>query len=223
MAIMSNKNSNGELKMSNEITESQFKTPGQLQVANAEKVFGFIQQDFGISTLPSSVKDDKKKLVEIYKKLIDNGGDDSFIYDIDDEDLKSAPINLGKKETIGQKRRRLKKELMVLWSVTIHDKNPTETIDSDDHTRVRFVSWGNDIVGHFTTRVVFDKDIFVHEGCLRNLRQLKFRRTSTKRGSNKLIYGPQEDRFQISYNDNVTQETIDEIAKKQALVESAGL
>ena len=205
------------------MSKKEFKTQGQLQVANAEKVFAFIQEDFGINTIPSSIKDDKKKLVDVYKKLVDNGGDDSFIYDIDDEDLKNAPIKTSKKETIGQKRKRLKKELMVLWNVTIHDKNPTETIESDDHLRVRFVSWGNDIVGHFTTRVVFDKSVFIHEGCLRNLRQLKFRRTSTKKGSNELVYGPQEDRFQISYNDNITQETIDEIAKKQALVESAGL
>jgi len=202
---------------------TEYKTKGQLQVANAEKVFGFIQEDFGIDTLPSGVKDDKKKLVEIYTKLIDNGGDDSFIFDIDDEDLKNAPIKANIKETIGQKRRRLKKELMVLWSVVIHDKNPTESIESDDHTRVRFVSWGNDIVGHFTTRVVFDRSMFVHEGCLRNLRQLKFRRTSTKKGSNKLIYGPYEDRFQITYNENVTQDMIDEIAKKQQLLDASGL
>jgi len=208
----------------NEKKEQEYLSQNQLQVRNAEKIAKAINDDFGISTLPTVVMEDAKKLREIYSKLVENGGSEDFIFDMVDDYLKNAPIkaNIRKKESIAQKRMRIKKECMLQWNVTIHDKNPSETIESDDNVRVRFVTWGNDLIGHYTTRVVFDTPIFVHEGALRNLRAVKFKKTSTRRGSNKLIYSEPMDRFTIAYND-VDEKFISDLKKKQDLAKSVGL
>lgn len=198
---------------------TDFKSEAQLRVMNEEKLVELLEKDFGISTLPTQLKNDKKKMREVYLKLIDNGGDDSFIYDIYDTTLKEAPkANINKKETLAQKRKRLKKELFVLFNVTIHDNNPTETLENDEHVRVRFVSWGNDVVGHYTTKVIMDHPVFVHEGALRNLRAVTYRKTSTKKGESGIRYSKPLPRYTITYNE-VTQEFIDNLAKKQALEE----
>lgn len=204
--------------MSNEAT-STFKNENQLKVRKPEQIVDLISTDFGVETLPNEVLNDKKKLVEIYLKLVDNGGDDSFIFDINDKDLESAPIKAKTKETLGQKRKRLKKELFVLWKVTIHDNDPTEKPENEEHKRVRFVSWGNDLIGHYTTRVVFDEPMFVHEGCLRNLRQAQYRKTYTQKGEAGIKYGPFQDRFSIQYHEDVDQDFIDNLAKKQQLLD----
>ena len=201
---------------------SEFLTKGQLNVRKAATIMADIAEAFGVNTLPSTMIDDKQKLITVYLTLADNGGDDSFIFDAEDTELQDAPlvadVKSTKTETKGQKRRRLVKETTVLFSVTVHDNNPTETIENDENIRVRFVAWGNDLIGHYTTRLVFDQPTLVHEGALRNLRNLKYRKTFTRKGKTGIQYGPMLPRYSINYNDDlITEDFIKKTAAKQQL------
>ena len=92
----------------------KYKTQGQLNLKKAEEIHNILLDDFGLSTIPQSVAADKKKLIEAYITLSNNGGDDSFMMDKHDLHLADAPVASPKKagvETKAQKRIRLKKQL----------------------------------------------------------------------------------------------------------------
>ena len=120
-----------------------------------------------------------------------------------------------KKLTKNQRRRNQLNELMQMERVQIDEVFKFQTFSEDDSRRTETVTWGNALVGHHTTRIIFGVPWQIHVGALNNLKQNKaFSSVVDKNGG---VVFKEGNRYRITYLDQLTTAEIDNIAKKQEL------
>ncbi len=161
-----------------------------------------IAEEVGFTTFPDAKNPSKPTKAEIVK-AINNAADNI-------EPTKEKVVT--KKETLGQKRRRMKKELFKLKRVIITEQHKIQSYSEDDSNRLMYVTWGNSLIGIQTTRIVFGHPWMVPEGALKNLREVKATVSSLK---NQRIVSHQVDAYKIEDIGLPTKQEIEEIAKRQ--------
>ncbi len=140
--------------------------------------------------------------------------------EVTEEELKEF-LGTKKLQTADQKegkkvktKKKLERELMKYHRVVV--------IPNDEQTRQRqmmFISWGNDVIGHHTDKVVFETPWHVREGALNNLRAAKMTKQDVDKNGNLKV--TEIDAYNISELDLLSEEEYKRIGEKQKLRDAA--
>jgi hypothetical protein len=126
---------------------------------------------------------------------------------------------LTKAEKRAIKRKVQNSELMPKVRVIIRDNRRTQT-----PSEFEYITWGNDLIGHQTDRIVFDKPWHVREGALRSLEKATTRVSvpSNNGDNNKPTFrdGPM---YSIQRLNPLTEAERAVIAKRQTIMESSAV
>ena len=140
--------------------------------------------EFGITV---EAKDPKKPnkaeliaSIEKYNNSIDDEGVETEISEEEYEKMQNAvkvEANAAE-ETVAAKpkkkaktRKQLQEELFPLRRVQVTCNDDSQTRTSD---QLMFITWGNDVIGHNTDRLLLGRPWHIREGALRNLREQKY-------------------------------------------------
>jgi len=107
-------------------------------------------------------------------------------------------INIAHKKSLVKNKPSLserKKYLDTKVRVIITELRKPEDFEDGNENRVKFITWGNDDIGHKTDRIIFDKPWHIRRGCYFNLINAEY--TPIGNGKNKNI--PVAERTRKSY------------------------
>ena len=165
----------------------------------------------GITEFPKAKVKTRPSRHEILESI---GELKSKIEGVDTVDVEPLVV-VKKKLTKSQRRRNQSREMMQMKRVQIDELFKFQTYSEDDSRRTETVTWGNSLIGHHTTRIIFGTPWQIHVGALNNLKQNKaFSSVVDKNGG---VAFKEGDRYRITYLEQLTPEEIENIAKKQEL------
>jgi len=166
-------------------------------------------KDYGIeyfSDAKNPHKPNKQEIADAINDFIDNS-----------LDFKAKPKAPAKKKKTASD---IKKELLALHRVEITELRKIESFENDDSNRCVFITWGNDVVGHVTNRVVFNTPWMLPIGCIENLKSVEYSPVSNK-GSVPVTLSPRP-AYRVVDLGLPSEEELKAIATRQRLREAQG-
>ena len=161
-------------------------------------------------------KPTKTELLDAIKKFeAEQMGDvEDFLEPEEIEELEKKP-EVKKKMTRAQKRKMQHDELFPLKRVLI-----TSNATNQTQTNLKFITWGNGLIGHQTDRVYLGKPWHVREGALRNLRNATISKSIQDEEGNTVRFETVP-AYNIQELPQLTKKEIDLIAKRQTIRNSS--
>jgi hypothetical protein len=141
-----------------------------------------VKKEYGVKTFPASkntARPTKQELLTIIKNLggIEPSGD--IAGGIADMVGTKADKTKSKKKVISPKVfAKINREMLFFKKRVIISKNEKATTyiedndgtsDNSEHSIIQYIEWGNDDIGYYKERVIFDEPFTIRLGCLKNL------------------------------------------------------
>ncbi len=158
-------------------------------------------------------KPTKTELLDAIKKFEAEqlGEIEGFFEPEEIEELENKPEVEKPKMTRAQKRKKQHDELFPLRRVLI-----TSNATNQTQTNLKFITWGNGLIGHQTDRVYLGKPWHVREGALRNMRNATISKSIQDEEGNTVRFETVP-AYNIQELQPLSKKEIDLIAKRQTI------
>lgn len=133
------------------------------------------------------------------------------------EELKDVDVKvLTKAEKLSIKRRIQRSELLRTERVIIRSNKDTQT-----KSEMEYITWGNDLVGHKTDIVIFDKPWTLRVGAVNNLKKATLMKSKPRSANNKMPVLVSSPAYSVEILPPFTQDELDVIGKSQTILDNS--
>jgi len=194
------------------------KQDDELSKMRRDDLLAYAKEEYNITHFPNAKDPEtpiKREIIEEIKR--EEKQIDSF--------MNTKPA--GSEQPVKKKKKRktareLKQELLALKRVIVTELRKPMNFQNDDSNRVEFITWGNEVVGTHTNRVVFNTPWMLPVGCIRNLENVMYSPIDNKRSTVPRALPPTR-AYKIEYLDLPSEQELKQIAERQKLREAQGV